>query len=1544
MRILTIALFLFYTTILCSQSPYTIAQLAETSLGDIDASAYLGDGRLVVVSEGAVYELTTNTQTFDVRIRLVPNGPSNVQFLTAYDRDNDGKMDIVAWGRGNVGAHYYRNSGQEINYVERWFSAVNSFNVDDMDDDGRNEIIVSGSTFKVDNDGNAERIYRNANSNDYFYKNAIFGDYDQDGDPDIVYNLNTNLGAFWTRPDSAYVPSNIDNFSHQIRWLRAVNWAGQKTLLIGKGNVVDRLEYDLATSSWTSTTISESIPNNGFDVYIQDINQDGYDDLLFYASFGRSISKIFDPASMRYEQVNLTDIGRSDALYMEIVDGQCRLNLLVGQGIVSYGYDENYQLSLLGRTTAIDFDLYASRFVDFDGDGYVDQVSHQGLKRHYYGGNDFGSIEAFDPPDALGGAYQDHDGDGDADYVVDSLWYENTGNGVFGPAQRNEEYQGYPDPRIFFVNVIHEADIDQDGDIDLLAYNRFGESLFLYTNENNQSFDGGREIATSDHISGYLRHISTLDLNGDGHLDILMAAASGMIWIEHSGGLNLGAPKTLFDGDLSPRSVDVQDGDEDGYPDIVLGTGDIVTATAYGGVHFYRGSSAGPQLSYSSQQLTGYQSFVSFIDADSSGVDDILFANSEIRIIPILSYDNIPTTSFKVIDHDQDIIVAEVNNQGREDLILYEEGTPDFKYLLHSEELASVCPQGLIELRSQEEVEAFAARYPHCDRIQGSLFIGKYNGWSDIHDLQPLFNIKEIEGDLRMSSINKVSNYNFDSLERIGGTLDYEVMKIDNFGYPNLKSIGGISIFNVFKVLGTYGFESLESLEEVRGDIKLEYGNFNEIGSLIVSDSIHGDLKISEGFGSTLEIDISPISNVRYIEGGLIIEGASSDIAYDSNTFSQIEHLDALSISTQINSPIHLNLDTDSLSYFVTNQTVVFPDNKITHVRGNLILRGAEITDWSQLNSVGASLYMTNMESIDTVSFTQLRSVGDRLLLEGSGLEDFTQFRNLKDVQRLVLSINSSNFSLHGLGAIDSLHSLNLIQNENLKTLDGLSEHLKIGYRVELSANPNLIVCDYDWLCDHIESGGNVSIGSNGIGCENASRLRCLSNSVSGLTYYDNNDNGLYDEGSDALLSNIKVGFDLGDTLLTDNNGFYQRFVAEGGEVRIGIAYDDKYVNTTSTSIEIDSFYAGVVTADELNFGLKLAEESLEPSVDAAWAHSLFLCDRVFHLEGLYTNVSSLPFDGTIEISYSDGISLDSSFTDYMSHDDVGRKVVLTLEELLPFHQRDLKIPFVAPSADFLDQPSQITIRCLSTAASGETILLDETVLDLNLLCSYDPNDKLVKTADNSGNLRYNQDNELIYTIRFQNTGNYYAEDVRIEDELADNFDLSTFRFIDASHDVEIKIVDRTVYFYFEDINLIDSTSNFEESQGFVIFAIQGNEADLGATYLNDAGIFFDFNDPIITNEVVSVVYDPLPTVEVDMTFDVLLYPQPARDKLYVISNGSPNGAYHLYNQLGQLLNTGVWQDAKAIDIRNLNTGLYVLRLSDASGEHWSSSKIIVQR
>ncbi len=244
-------------------------------------------------------------------------------------------------------------------------------------------------------------------------------------------------------------------------------------------------------------------------------------------------------------------------------------------------------------------------------------------------------------------------------------------------------------------------------------------------------------------------------------------------------------------------------------------------------------------------------------------------------------------------------------------------------------------------------------------------------------------------------------------------------------------------------------------------------------------------------------------------------------------------------------------------------------------------------------------------------------------------------------------------------------------------------------------------------------------------------------------------------------------------------------------------------------------------------------------------------------------------------------------------------------------------------------------------APDGQTVLHADTFLyPVAVLCSYDPNDKLVNVSELPPD--YSADSsELVYTVRFQNTGNYQALNIRILDTLDAALDWNTFRPLAASHpytatlDAEKGIAQ----FDFLDIRLPDSLSNEAQSHGFVAFSIRLKPGlSPGESAYNRAGIYFDVNPPVLTNRVQTKVNEDVSTRPAPVAGEALLLsPNPVTDLLTVrfprsTTSGSEIQVYDLQGRL--LMRRALQQGAETslIDVSALPASACLLKYVDGDG------------
>ncbi len=141
---------------------------------------------------------------------------------------------------------------------------------------------------------------------------------------------------------------------------------------------------------------------------------------------------------------------------------------------------------------------------------------------------------------------------------------------------------------------------------------------------------------------------------------------------------------------------------------------------------------------------------------------------------------------------------------------------------------------------------------------------------------------------------------------------------------------------------------------------------------------------------------------------------------------------------------------------------------------------------------------------------------------------------------------------------------------------------------------------------------------------------------------------------------------------------------------------------------------------------------------------------------------------------------------------------------------------------------------------------------------SFDPNEKEVHLQKRPFS---DTSRALVYTVHFQNTGNDTAFYVRIADTLSSKHDLKTFNFITASHPVTTEINNNIIQFIFNPIELPDSNHNERLSHGFVKFSIKPKAPfSISDTLFNRVAIYFDYNNPVITNNIKSWYFtQPVP-------------------------------------------------------------------------------------
>lgn len=215
---------------------------------------------------------------------------------------------------------------------------------------------------------------------------------------------------------------------------------------------------------------------------------------------------------------------------------------------------------------------------------------------------------------------------------------------------------------------------------------------------------------------------------------------------------------------------------------------------------------------------------------------------------------------------------------------------------------------------------------------------------------------------------------------------------------------------------------------------------------------------------------------------------------------------------------------------------------------------------------------------------------------------------------------------------------------------------------------------------------------------------------------------------------------------------------------------------------------------------------------------------------------------------------------------------------------------------------------------------------------AFDPNDKRIFNEDGVQTAVIDTNQYIYYHIRFQNTGTDTAFNVRIVDPLSPILDVSTLDMLSASHPYEYEINDdASLVVYFNNILLPDSTTNEPASNGYFKFRIKPlPEYGYGTSISNLAGIYFDFNEPVITNEAILLIEDPVLVREPKDLLAFQLYPNPADQIIRIVMPDNwleEPEEVEIIDAFGRRLLRQSWSGAQGIDLRLLPGGVYQLVL-----------------
>jgi len=399
-----------------------------------------------------------------------------------------------------------------------------------------------------------------------------------------------------------------------------------------------------------------------------------------------------------------------------------------------------------------------------------------------------------------------------------------------------------------------------------------------------------------------------------------------------------------------------------------------------------------------------------------------------------------------------------------------------------------------------------------------------------------------------------------------------------------------------------------------------------------------------------------------------------------------------------------------------------------------------------------------------------------------------------------------------------------------------------------------------DTLSDVAAGWYSVTVTDDSTGCRTHQNIEvkldpaCFVH-ISGYVYLDAENTDCMEDATTVPAEYVLVELSNGEMDFTDENGYYE-FQVEAGIYEVAVNLDNSPFNALCVDpINVNIPNLGGSSLDN-NFWIEYAEvENLAVQVYAGPVRPGFGQTVIAYV----FNLGAAPADGTLSFTHD---SLQNFFTSIPSgydYDEPSATINWAFEGLLPGTYEKFVIELNLPPTVALGTLINYTLVADPIASDFYPAdNVEERVIAVT--GSYDPNDKQVSPGgEGEEGIITRADSILTYQVRFQNTGTDTAFTVVVTDEIDENLDISSIRPGPSSHPYKLNILAGNVLeFRFENIMLPDSFVNEPASNGYVLFDIK-TKRDLvwGTKIENTAAIYFDFNEPIITNTTVNTLLQP---------------------------------------------------------------------------------------
>ncbi len=442
---------------------------------------------------------------------------------------------------------------------------------------------------------------------------------------------------------------------------------------------------------------------------------------------------------------------------------------------------------------------------------------------------------------------------------------------------------------------------------------------------------------------------------------------------------------------------------------------------------------------------------------------------------------------------------------------------------------------------------------------------------------------------------------------------------------------------------------------------------------------------------------------------------------------------------------------------------------------------------------------------------------------------------------------------------------------------------------------------------------------------------------IKGQVYYDLNNNCVKDAGENAL-GHMRVALGNGYYAMTNDQGYFKAAVPSGTYVLAAVAEGIWVAGCT-----IPSFSAAIMSTINANVPVTttVSGSDINVSIGATAMRKGFKNQVVLHAENIGSNTA---YNVPLKLTLGGFMKITESSPNYNSN--AGPVYNWLIDTLKPGQSISI---FLKDSVYRSSTVGATLTFTLNSNCSGDLNAANNNfVYTTEVVGAIDPNDLLVSPKGESDSGYVKAGTVLIYTIRFQNVGNYKASSISLHDQLPEGLDFEKVEFVSSSHPCIFNIGrGGRIGAQFENIELPDSTEDEPNSHGYLSFSAPLKyDLQQREMILNQAEITFDYEDPLQTNKVLNTLVNDLKS-EI-----VMVYPNPCSSSLFV-KLGSSLERYQgnnliqsiiVYNLLGKIVKTThPFASEAQLSFEEQPDGLYTLIIMDSSGNTFRS-KVIVNK